>query len=212
MKKQARSLRMGALALAVALAACAPGDKTPDTAAGGAALPEGHPDISSLGLPGAVLSGVVQETMNGGGYTFARLDTGDREVWAAGPMTVLAVGDQVSLPDTMGMVDFTAASVDRTFDLLYFTGAFQTGTPDPMAAEFQGEVQETMNSGGYTYVQVTAGDQTLWLAGPETELAVGATVTWNGGMRMVNFGSRTLNRTFDEIYFVTDLAVVPSGK
>ena len=210
MRNQARSLRLGSLALAVLLAACAPGD-TPDAAASGAALPEGHPDISSMGLPGAVLSGVVQETMSGGGYTFARLDTGDREVWAAGPQTVLAVGDQVSLPDTMAMLNFTAASVDRTFDLVYFTGAFNVGTPDPAAAEFQGEVQETMNSGGYTYVLVAAGDTSLWLAAPETEVAVGNTVVWSGGMRMPNFNSRSLNRTFEELYMVTELVVVPSG-
>jgi len=201
---------LGALALAAALAACAPGE-TPDTAQGGMALPEGHPDISSMGAPGAVLAGVVQETMDGGGYTFARLDTGDREIWAAGPMTSLTVGDRVSLPDTMAMVDFTAGSVDRTFDVLYFTGAFQTGTVGRAVAAFQGEVKETMNSGGYTYAQVVAGDQTLWLAGPETEVAVGATVAWNGGMRMVNFSSRTLNRTFDEIYFVGEIIPVPSG-
>ena len=210
MRNQVRALRLGALALALALAvaACAPGE-TPDTAEAGAALPEGHPDISAMGAPGAVLAGVVQETVDGGGYTFARLDTGDREIWAAGPMTHLAVGDKVSLPDTLPMVDFTASSLDRTFDVLYFTGAFQTGEAEMAAAEFQGEVKETMNSGGYTYVQVTAGDQTLWLAAPETEVAVGATVAWNGGMRMVDFASRTLNKTFDEIFFIGELVVLP---
>jgi hypothetical protein len=199
---------VGALALAMAVAACAPGE-TPDAAEAGAALPEGHPDISAMGAPGAVLAGVVRETVDGGGYTFARLDTGDREIWAAGPMTPLAVGDKVSLPDTLPMVDFTAGSLDRTFDVLYFTGAFQTGEVEMAATEFQGEVKETMNSAGYTYVQVAAGDQTLWLAAPETEVAVGATVAWNGGMRMVNFSSRTLNKTFDEIYFIGELVVLP---
>ena len=211
MRNQARTFRLGALAIAVAVAACAPGE-TPDTAQGGAALPEGHPDISSLGMPGSVLSGIVQETLNGGGYTFARLDTGDREVWAAGPQTALAVGEQVSLADTMAMVNFEAKSLDRTFDVLYFTGAFQTGTPDVGTAEFQGEVKETMNSGGYTYLLVAAGDQTLWLAAPESEVEVGSTVAWNGGMRMVQFNSRSLNRTFDELYFIDMFVVVPAGE
>ena len=211
MRNQARSLRLGALALAVAVAACAPGE-TPETDRGGMALPEGHPDITSMGVAGSVVSGVVQETMDGGGYTFALLDTGDREIWAAGPMTALAVGDQVSLPDTLPMADFTASSVNKTFDVLYFTGAFQTGAaPQVGAAQFQGEVKETMDSGGYTYVLVAAGDQTLWLAGPETEVTEGTIVAWNGGMRMVNFNSRSLNRTFDEIYFVGEFVVVPAG-
>lgn len=211
MRNQARGLCFGALALAVAVAACAPGE-SPDTAQAGAALPEGHPDISAMGAPGSVLSGVVQETMDGGGYTFALLDTGDREIWAAGPTAALAVGDQVSLPDTMAMIDFTAASVGRTFDVLYFTGAFQTATRDVGVAEFQGEVTETMNSGGYTYLLVAAGDQSLWLAAPESEVTVGATVAWTGGMRMLNFNSRTLNRTFDELYFIDQFAVVPGGE
>jgi len=211
MRNQARVPRLGALALAVALAACAPGD-APDAAQGGMPLPEGHPDISSLGAPGAVLSGVVQETMDGGGYTFALLDTGGREIWAAGPMTPLAVGEQVSLADTMAMVNFTAASVDRTFDVLYFTGAFKTGEAEVAAAEFQGEVTETMNSGGYTYLKVTAGELSLWLAAPEGEVTVGSTVAWNGGMRMVDFNSRTLNRTFDELYFIDQFVVVPGGE
>lgn len=211
MRNQARSLRLGALALAVAVTACAPGE-TPDTAQGGMALPEGHPDISSMGVAGSVLSGVVQETMDGGGYTYALLDTGDREIWAAGPLTALTVGDQVFLPDTLPMVDFTATSLNKSFDVLYFTGAFQTAAlPQVGVAEFQGEVLETMSSGGYTYVQVAAGDQTLWLAGPETEVTEGAIVAWNGGMRMVNFNSRTLNKTWDEIYFVSEFVVVPAG-
>jgi len=122
------------------------------------------------------------------------------------------VGDHVSLADTMAMVNFNAKSVNRTFDVLYFTGAFQTGTPDPAVAEFQGEVQETMNSGGYTYLLVAAGGQTIWLAAPEAEVEVGSTVAWNGGMRMVQFNSRTLNRTFDELYFIDKFVVVPAGE
>jgi hypothetical protein len=189
------------------LAACAPGD-TPDAAQGGLALPEGHPDISAAGAPGAALTGVVQETMDGGGYTFARIATGGRELWAAGPMTPLTVGDEVSLPDTLPMANFTAKSVDRTFDVLYFTAGFQAPGDVTGNAEFEGTVTESMNSGGYTYVQVEAGESTLWIAGPEIEIPENATVAWNGGMRMVDFHSSTLDRTFDEIYFVTQIFVV----
>jgi len=212
MRNQIFALRRSALALAVAMAACAPGDAPQAAQQGGAPLPEGHPDISALGAPGSVLSGVVQETMDGGGYTFVRMDTGTREVWAAGPVTAVAVGDQVSLADTMAMPNFNAPSLDRTFEVLYFTGGFNTGSSDPAAAEFQGVVTETINSAGYTYINVTAGDQSLWLAAPEMEIPENATIAWNGGMRMVQFNSPSLNRSWDEIYFVDNVIVLPAGQ
>ena len=212
MRNQAPTLRRGALAIAVALAACAPGDPTP----GGqqeSALPEGHPDISGMTAPVAGgVAGTVQEALNGGGYTYARLDLGGREIWVAGPQTTLAVGEQVSLPDTMPMLDFTVKSLSRTFDVLYFTGGFQTETGAAPSSEFQGTVKEVISSGGYTYVNVTAGDQDIWLAAPEGEFEVNTVVAWNGGMRMVDFNSRTLNRTFPEIYFVEEIVTVPGGE
>jgi len=63
-----------------------------------------------------------------------------------------------------------------------------------------GTVVETMNSGGYTYAKLDPGG--VWVAGPETPLTVGAKVDKLEGTLMPNFRSETLNRTFDQIYFV----------
>lgn len=208
-----RRLGSAALLLGLLATACAPGDPQPGTdEAPIAGLPEGHPPIGAIGAAGTALTGVVKEALDGGGYTFALLDTGDREIWVAGPITALSVGEVVALPDTMNMGQFTAESLNRTFEELYFTGKFSQGVPEAVTAmEFTGKVTETMNSAGYTYIRVQAGEDTIWLAAPETEVVVGSTVAWNGGMLMPNFHSNSLDRTFDALYFVEGVTVVPEA-
>ena len=64
-----------------------------------------------------------------------------------------------------------------------------------------GKVTQTMNSGGYTYAELDTGSGKKWAAVKETELAVGQEVTIEGAALMKGFKSKTLDRTFDEIYF-----------
>ncbi len=202
---------------ALLAAACAPGDPQPgaDQPVAGrsaAGLPEGHPPIGGIGASGTAVTGMVEETMDGGGYTFALLDLGDREIWVAGPTTELPLGQVVALPDTMNMGEFTAKSLSRTFDMLYFTSKFGMPVPaDVQALEFEGAVTETMNSAGYTYLQVQADGSRIWMAAPETPVEVGQTVRWNGGMLMRDFHSNTLDRTFETIYFIESFSVLPPG-
>lgn len=68
-----------------------------------------------------------------------------------------------------------------------------------------GKVIETMDAGGYTYVQVDTGPEKIWAAGPLTEVSVGDKVSFVKGMEMQGFTSETLDRTFDLIYFVTSI-------
>ena len=79
----------------------------------------------------------------------------------------------------------------------------------------RGTVAETMASGGYTYARLTVGGTDVWVAGPETTLAVGAVVDLAGGALMTGFHSNTLDRTFDQIYFLSawsgDAAVAAAG-
>lgn len=65
---------------------------------------------------------------------------------------------------------------------------------------------ETMNSGGYTYVQLQQGDKKNWIAGPESVVEVGDTVYYTGGSEMKGFQSKTLDMTFESILFVTGLS------
>ncbi len=76
----------------------------------------------------------------------------------------------------------------------------QEVAPAPMIS---GTVLETMNSGGYSYVQIDTGTEQVWAAGPERDgLAVGQQVSFPDGMVMNNFTAKSLDRTFPKILFV----------
>ena len=77
-----------------------------------------------------------------------------------------------------------------------------------------GVVIESMDSGGYTYLNVKVNnDNDVWVAAPLTSLTVGDSVYFTKGMLMKNFSSPSLKRVFDEIYFTGTLYVgsVPSA-
>ena len=145
-------------------------------------------------------TGVVLETMDGGGYTYAHVELDDGALWVAGPVTPLRVGDTVSLIDTMAMGPFTSETLDRSFDEMFFVMAFQ-GTEDALGGA-SGIAAQVISSGGYTYVEVEGDGNTFWLAAPETEITEGARVEWKGPMVMRDFHSASLERTFSEILFV----------
>ena len=79
--------------------------------------------------------------------------------------------------------------------------------PQPAAGAGTGKVLETMNSGGYTYVKVDVSGKEVWAAGPQTMVEVGDQVRFSGGAPMKDYHSKTLNRTFDTVYFVQKIAV-----
>ena len=68
-------------------------------------------------------------------------------------------------------------------------------------AGLSGKVIQTMDSGGYTYAELETGKGKLWAAVRQTELKQGQDVTVLGATLMRGFKSKTLDRTFDEIYF-----------
>lgn len=76
--------------------------------------------------------------------------------------------------------------------------------PARNADTVSGTVAETMNSGGYTYARLTGPDGDTWMAAPEIlSVEVGDVLTGDVSMPMQQFRSRTLNREFDVIYFVS---------
>ena len=79
----------------------------------------------------------------------------------------------------------------------------------PAGAGQKGKVTQTMNSGGYTYVEA-ANDkgEKVWMALPEFKVAVGDTIEYPVAPPMVNFQSKTLNKTFDKIMFIPGIRIV----
>jgi hypothetical protein len=80
--------------------------------------------------------------------------------------------------------------------------AKETKDTQPAPAGFTGKVIETMSTAGYTYVQVDTGTEKIWAAAPEFKVEEGETVTVPAGAPMNNYQSKSLNRTFDVVWFV----------
>jgi hypothetical protein len=72
------------------------------------------------------------------------------------------------------------------------------------------KVLETMNSGGYTYAKVDESGTIYWIAGPQSNITVGSKISFLEQMVMTDFTSKSLNKTFDQILFVS--AIVPTDK
>jgi len=71
---------------------------------------------------------------------------------------------------------------------------------------YKGTVVETMNSGGYTYVQLNLGDKKIWIAGPQMAVNKGEVLqTFSKGGEMRDFKSKSLNKEFPVIFFVGNL-------
>jgi hypothetical protein len=71
---------------------------------------------------------------------------------------------------------------------------------------FNGSIAETMDSGGYTYAKLKGANDEVWVAAPVFDAKVGETVSVSLDMPMANFQSKTLNRTFEMLYFVQAVA------
>lgn len=65
-----------------------------------------------------------------------------------------------------------------------------------------GVVREVLHTQAYSYVLVEGPSGNVWLAGPKTDLAVGSRVGYSQGVKMTNFFSKELQRSFPEVLFV----------
>lgn len=68
------------------------------------------------------LAGKVVETMNAGGYSYICLENSGKKIWAAVPVTQVAVGDELELQPGMVMTNFSSKSLGRTFEAIIFSG------------------------------------------------------------------------------------------
>ncbi len=68
--------------------------------------------------PADTMVGVVKETMQAGGYTYARLDLCGKERWIAGPPVPLNVGETAKVSGAFTMKGFKSPTLGRTFDEL----------------------------------------------------------------------------------------------
>jgi len=179
------------------------------------------------GRPATAVEGKVLETMNAGGYTYVQVDTGKEKIWAAGPQTVVKVGDKVSFIAGMEMHDFRSETIDRTFESIQFVSAINTGesaalTPPehppiaksspPADADFS---DVHVPDGGKSIAQVYA--QRAALVGKEVVVR-GKVVKFTGGVMGKNWihlmdgtgsaGTNDLTVTTDAVAQVGDVVTI----
>ena len=80
-----------------------------------------------------------------------------------------------------------------------------TQAPQSSTNNISGNVVETMNALGYTYVLVETDTEQVWAATPQFAVSEGDLVVVPDGMPMHNHYSQTLDRHFDVIYFVESI-------
>ncbi|MDD2366889.1 MAG: hypothetical protein PHN84_12055 [Desulfuromonadaceae bacterium] len=79
----------------------------------------------------------------------------------------------------------------------------------PAGAGKKATVAQTMNSGGYTYVEaVDEKGEKAWLALPEVKVAKGDKIEYPETPPLANFQSKTLNKTFEKISFIPGIRIV----
>lgn len=170
-----------------------------------------------------VMTGKVAETMDGGGYTYILLDQSGKKTWVAIPASKLTVGQEVKLLPGAEMPGFSSKALNRTFDMIIFSGGLYKeqdaaaakdaakpaakpdkkdltadGFPKPVLA---GKVVETMQAGNYTYILLEKDGKKGWAAIPASEVKVGQELELIPGVDMGTFKSTSLKRTFENIHF-----------
>tara|TARA_R110001583_G_C5671699_1_gene411431 strand:+ start:28237 stop:29187 length:951 start_codon:yes stop_codon:yes gene_type:complete len=161
--------------------------------------------------------GEVSEILVGGGYTYVRVAINGQDVWAAGPMIKVNVGESVNWSDGSKMTNFTSSTLKKTFNEVYFVAALNKGAPSNQSTSTQtsaatvssrGLVTEVITSAGYSYIAVTTNNKQVWLAAPQSNVAKQDKISWSQGSTMHNFQSRSLDKVFEEIIFVDRISII----
>jgi hypothetical protein len=102
---------------------------------GAAGMGAGHPPVAGhppmgnqapMGMPAAAgggNSGMVKSVASAGGYSYLEVDQGGKIIWVAAPENpAIKAGNSVSWAPGPVMSNFTAKSLNRTFDSIVFAG------------------------------------------------------------------------------------------
>jgi len=134
------------------IAACSPGPVATTTAPVAAAVP-----ATAAAVPGTI-TGTVAETMNSGGYTYARVQAAPKDVWIASTEIPVKTGDRITASIDMPMENFNSKTLNRSFPLIYFvTGVTREG--DPLAA--RPAMAAPALAGGHDTAPATAAPQVV---------------------------------------------------
>ncbi len=71
----------------------------------------------------------------------------------------------------------------------------------------EGKVVDILDTTGYTYMQLENGDKRFWIVAPTTQVNLGDHIRFVENMSMENYTSKTLNRTFRRVIFVSSTMI-----
>ncbi|MBI3038032.1 hypothetical protein HYY75_03120, partial [bacterium] len=74
----------------------------------------------------SAIFGTIVETMDSGGYTYAKIDTGKEKVWVAAPQQKVKIGEKVQVPECAPMKNFHSKTMNRDFEMIYFSPGFKS--------------------------------------------------------------------------------------
>lgn len=86
--------------------------------------------------------------------------------------------------------------------IMVITTACSSPSPDGAVTVKVKVVEQVPN---YTYLLVKGKGAEYWIAVSSTEIQVGESITYQGGMLMENFHSKELDRTFEKVLFLDGL-------
>jgi len=93
-----------------------------------------------------IVNGILLESLKAGSYTYAQIKTDNGSVWAAGPVTSLKKGDQVSFNGRMLMQNFHSKSLNRDFDSIYFVDRFSVNGKNSLSTNESATLNPFKNS------------------------------------------------------------------
>ncbi len=113
----------------------------PASAPASGAAPAGSTVVKSVApgilagmIPKSGISGVVKETMGGGGYTYILLSTKHGDFWCAGPEVPAKKGDKAKVMEGVLMENFSSKTLGKTFENIYFVRGIELGDAPAGAA------------------------------------------------------------------------------
>ncbi len=195
-------------------------------------------DAAKTGTPAGVHAAVVQEVVQSSQYTYLHVKEGEKDTWLAVSKMEAKNGDTYYYKDGLVMNDFNSKELNRTFKEILFvdnvsttpnipekaavnanaTNGIPATTPemdntlppasDPNEAHTVKSV-EVLQTTQYTYIRAKEGAKELWLAVAKMDASSGKTYYFKGGLKMTNFPSKELKKTFDEILFVDKISDKP---
>jgi len=120
--------------------------------------------------------------------------------WRIAGRVALVLGLMASGCGSAGEPDASGGADDPGVGNSEYQQPYLTAVPGPGGPI--GTVLETINAGMYTYARINTENAEIWMAAPTAELTVGDTVSLAGADNMGPFKSPTLDRTFEEIFFI----------